>query len=159
MSNRLNHKIVCCKTIDPIGMLCLKIVEMLVANEEPCAPCDAVDSYRKEFDSNTFLELQEYTQRDPFGDNLNFFRQCITPVSFRHFLFLRSFCIFSRLQRPFRLRSVIRFYPAVMRHCGTATIRRNSSRNTTTFSRNNFAVVSTCGTKIGTSFVSCRSCE
>ena len=44
MSNRLNHKIVCCKTIDPIGMLCLKIVEMLVANEEPCAPCDAVDS-------------------------------------------------------------------------------------------------------------------
>ncbi|KAK8806600.1 hypothetical protein WA588_003164 [Blastocystis sp. NMH] len=81
----LNHKIVCCKTIDPIGMLCLKIVEMLVANEEPCAPCDAVDSYRKEFDSNTFLELQEYTQRDPFGDNLDFFRQCITP-EFLHLL-------------------------------------------------------------------------
>lgn len=99
MIRRVNHKIVCCKTIDDLCMLCLKIVAMLTANDEFRVPCESADSFRKEFHPHSFLGLQEYTQRDPFGDNFDFFKQCITPVAFPPLLFLRSFSVFFRQQR------------------------------------------------------------
>ena len=125
MTDRLNHKIVCCKTIDDICMLCLKIVVTLTASEEFRVPCDSVDSYRKEFHPHSFMELQEFTQRDPFGDNLDFFKQCITPVSSPCFLFLRNFSVSSRRPRRFRSLFAITFCLCAMSHCATAITRNN----------------------------------
>ena len=125
MRDRVNHKIVCCKTINDLCMLCLKILVMLTGSEEFRVPCDSDDSFRKEFHPHSFLGLQEYTQRDPFGDNLDFFKQCITPVAFRPFLFRRSFSVSSRQQRRFRLRSAISSSLSAMLHCGVASILPN----------------------------------
>ena len=76
---RQHHKVVCClNNTDALTHLLLRIVLSLVGSETMTPLfCDGrIDIYRKQFELETFLDLQEVLNRDPNIAAVELYKKC-----------------------------------------------------------------------------------